>query len=120
MFVGDTVFSGCQTWLQVAHPDEWLRSLERIAALDVDHIVPGHGPVCDKRYLVVQSAVIREWIAAVAAGLAKGWSRDECVARISFADRAPLDVGQEHLVPLVQRLNVEHLYDYLQGGDPWN
>jgi cyclase len=118
-FVGDTIFSGCQTWLQVAHPDMWVQSLERIAALDVDHIVPGHGPVCTRSYIATQSAFIREWIAAVAAGIAKGWSRSECVARISFVDRYPLDVGQEHLVPLVQRLNVEHLYDYLQGGDPW-
>ncbi len=118
-FVGDTIFSGCQTWLQVAHPDLWLQSLERIAGLDLEYIVPGHGPVCGKSYIAAQSACIREWIEAVAAGIAKGWSKSECVERISFADRSPLDVGQEHLMPLVQRLNVEHLYDYLQGGDPW-
>jgi cyclase len=119
VFLGDTIFSGVQTWLQVAHPDVWLQSLDKIARLDVDYIIPGHGPVVDKSYIAIQSAFIREWTAAVASGIAQGWNKSECVERISFVDRYPLDVGQEHLVPLVQRLNVEHLYDYLRGGDPW-
>jgi cyclase len=113
VFVGDTVFSGCQTWLHASDPDQWLRSLAVIAALNVDRIVPGHGPVCGRDSLVQQGAVIREWMAAVAAGMARGWSKSECVARISFLDRWPMDVGQEASGPMVQRLNVERLYDHL-------
>ena len=113
VFVGDTIFAKCQTWLQVADPDQWLRSLELIATLDVDYIVPGHGPVCEKSYIATQSAFIREWIAAVAAGMAKGWDKGECIARISFLDRYPVDTGQEASGPMIQRLNVECLYDFL-------
>jgi hypothetical protein len=62
-----------------------------------------------------QEAFIREWMAAVAVGLAKGWSKEECVQRISFLDRFPMDVGQADMGPSVQRMNVERLYDFLLG-----
>ena len=46
VFTGDTIFSGCQTWLMTSNVDQWLEALERIRALeDVDYLVPGHGPV---------------------------------------------------------------------------
>ena len=113
VFVGDTVFAECQTWLQVANPEIWLRSLQVLKQLDVEYIVPGHGPVVDKSYFAKQSAFIQEWIAAVAAGMAKGWNKKECVARISFLDRYPVDIGQEKSGPMIQQLNVERLYDFL-------
>ena len=52
VFTGDTIFSGCQTWLMTSNVDQWLEALERIRALpDVDHVVPGHGPVVTLDYL---------------------------------------------------------------------
>ncbi len=113
VFVGDTIFNNCQTWIYEADPDAWLRSLRRIALLDVDVIVPGHGPVCTRDYVQVQSAFLREWIAAVAVGIGKGWSKEECLKRISFLDRFPVDVGQEYMGPRVQEMNVTALYDWL-------
>jgi cyclase len=113
VFVGDTIFNNCQTWIYEADPDAWLKALKRIGALDVDCIVPGHGPVCTKDYVNVQSAFIREWITAVAVGISKGWSKEECVKRISFLDRFPVDIGQEYMGPRVQEMNVSALFDYL-------
>jgi cyclase len=121
--VGDTVFSHCQTWLQEADPAAWLKSLEFLSTLDIDYIIPGHGPVVTKEYLAVQSAFIREWIDAVAVGIAKGWGKEECMERISFLDRYPVDIGQETSGPMIQRLNVKQIYDYLQGQSTrfkWN
>ena len=116
--VGDTVFSHCQTWLQEADPEAWLKSLDFLGRLDIDHIIPGHGPVVTKNYLAVQSAFIREWVDAVAAGIARGWSKEECVARISFLDRCPVDIGQEDRGPMIQKWNVTCIYDYLKGEGP--
>ena len=113
VFVGDTIFNNCQTWIYEADPDAWLKALRRIASLNVDYIVPGHGPVCTKDYVNVQSAFIREWIAAVAVGISKGWSKEECIKRISFLDRFPVDIGQEYMGPRVQEMNVSALFDYL-------
>ena len=116
VFTGDTVFCECQTWLYVSSVEQWLAALERLRALDVDIVVPGHGPVTDKAYLDVQRAFLLEWVTAVAVGVAKGWSKEECVARISFADRFPVDVGQEYMMAHVQRENVGALYDKLSAG----
>ena len=113
VFVGDTIFNNCQTWIYEADPDAWLKALRRIASLNVDYIVPGHGPVCTKDYVDVQSAFIREWIAAVAVGISKGWSKEECIKRISFLNRFPVDIGQEYMGPRVQEMNVSALFDYL-------
>jgi cyclase len=114
-FVGDTIFCECQTWLQACDPDAWLRSLEFLKTLDIDYIIPGHGPVCNKDYIPKQSAFVREWVAAVASGIAKGWSKEECVKRINFLDRFPMDIGLASIGPMVQQLNVERLFDFLQG-----
>src|SRR5262249_50874421 len=56
VFTGDTIFSGCQTWLMTSNVDQWLEALERIRALDVDYVVPGHGPVVDLKYIETQRA----------------------------------------------------------------
>ena len=43
VFTGDTIFSGCQTWLMTSNVDQWLEALERIRALDVDTSCPATG-----------------------------------------------------------------------------
>jgi cyclase len=113
VFTGDTIFNNCQTWMYEADPDEWLKSLKYLESLDVAFIVPGHGPVCTKQYISVQSAFIREWVTAVALGISKGWSKEECIRRISFLDRFPVDIGQEFMGPKVQEMNVTALYGFL-------
>jgi cyclase len=116
VFTGDTVFSGCQTWLMTSELKQWLRSLDRIRALDFDVLVPGHGPVTDRRSLSSQRAVLLEWQAAVAVAVASGWSREETMARVSFADRCPVDVGQGHMMQYIQTLNAGSLWDKLTAA----
>ncbi len=111
VFTGDTIFSECQTWLYTSDVDGWLEALERIRTLDIDHIVPGHGPVTTKQYLDVQRANLLDWVAAVADAVAKGWSREETVANVSFADRYPVDVGQGYMMEHIQQNNAGALYD---------
>jgi cyclase len=113
VFTGDTVFSECQTWLMTSDVDQWLKALETIGSLDVDTLVPGHGPVTDKSYLAVQRSVLLEWKTAVAVAVAKGWSREETVERVNFADRYPVDIGQEYMMDHIQTLNAGSLYDKL-------
>jgi cyclase len=115
LFIGDTIFSGCQTWLVTADPESWLHSLAFLKTLDADYIVPGHGPICKKDTIDKQSAFIREWVTAVAVAMAKGWTLEECVARISFLDRFPMDIGQEDSGPAVQKMNVERIFKFLLG-----
>jgi cyclase len=118
VFTGDTVFCECQTWLMTSDVDQWIASLERVLALDVDIVVPGHGPVTNLRYLYSQRAMLLEWKAAVASAVAKGWSREETIERVNFADRFPVDIGQGHMMNHIQTLNAASLWDRFSSGTP--
>jgi len=115
VFTGDTVFSEVQTWLMTSDIDGWLAALDRIAALDVDRVIPGHGPVTTKRYLATQQAVLLDWRAAVADAFAKGWSREETIQRVNFAERYPVDIGQEYMMDYIQNHNAGALWDQLSA-----
>jgi cyclase len=111
VFTGDTIFSGCQTWLMTSDIDQWLMALETIRELEVDHILPGHGPVVTKSYLDIQRSNLLDWVSAVATAVAKGWSREETIERVNFADRYPVDIGQGYMMDHIQTLNAASLYD---------
>ncbi len=115
VFTGDTVFCEVQTWLMTSDVDGWLAALDQIAALDVDRVIPGHGPVTTTRYLATQKAVLFDWRAAVADAVAKGWSREETIQRVNFADRYPVDIGQEYMMDYIQRHNAGALWDQLSA-----
>ena len=115
VFTGDTVFSECQTWLMTSDVDLWVDALETIKLLDVEHVVPGHGPVTTRAYLDTQRSNLLDWKAAVAAAVAKGWSRDETIERVNFADRYPVDIGQGYMMNHIQNLNAASLYDKMTG-----
>src|SRR3990172_3238660 len=114
VFTGDTIFSGCQTWLMTSNVDQWLEALERIRQLDVDHVVPGHGRVVTLDYVQTQRAVLMRWKAAVADAVAKGWSREETIARVRFDDEfGPVDVGQGYMMDHIQNNNAGSLWNKL-------
>jgi glyoxylase-like metal-dependent hydrolase (beta-lactamase superfamily II) len=111
------VFCKVHTWLQEADPAAWLRALDSLRGLREDIFVPGHGPICDKRYLTEQGGFIEEWVAYVRDGVGRGMTRDESVARLTaMTDRYPMDVEQDGMAPMVMRLNVANLYDYVTGA----
>ena len=118
VFTGDTVFSECQTWLMGSNVTQWLAALDRIAGLDVDRIVPGHGEVVTKAYLARQRANLLDWVQAVSDAVAKGWTREETVERVAFTDRYPVDVGQGYMMAHIQTLNAASLWDKLTQARP--
>ena len=113
VFTGDTVFNQCQTWLMTSDIDQWLAALETIRTLDVDHLIPGHGPVATKAVLDGQRSMLLEWKTAVAVAVANGWSREETVERVHFKDRYPVDIGQEYKMDYINEHNAGSLYDKL-------
>ena len=115
--VGDTVFNGCQTWHYASDIDQWIESLDFLKTLDFDTVVPGHGNICGRREIDVQKAFLLEWVTAVQVAISKGWSKEECFARISFKDRFPVDIGQEYMLDHVNQHNIDVLYDKLTAVD---
>ena len=111
-------FQECRRYFLMEHdvksPFAWLQSLKKIDELDVDYIVPGHGEVCDKSYLVEQSNFIQEWLDTVKKGIDQGWTKEEAMSRISLLDRYPMIPWEvESLGPELQKWNVARVYDML-------
>jgi cyclase len=113
VFTGDTIFHDVQTWLMESDVPQWLEALEQVRALDVDHLLPGHGPVTTTDYVATQRSVLLDWTSAVADAVAKGWTREETIKRVSFADRYPVDIGQGYMMEHIQTRNAAALYDKL-------
>lgn len=111
VFTGDTIFSECQTWLMNSNVTEWLAALDQLAALDVDWVIPGHGPVQKPAYIARQRANLTDWVTAIADAVAQGWSREETVAKVNFTSRYPVDIGQGYMMNHIQTLNAGSLYD---------
>ena len=51
LFSGDLIFSQAFPYAGdvTCNPDEWIKALEQILNLDFEILVPGHGPIADKR-----------------------------------------------------------------------
>lgn len=116
VFTSDNIFCRCQTWLQEANPDDWYMALESLRALPQDTFVPGHGPFTGKDYLDEQKGFVQEWVDYVRSAAERGMSKNEAVAGLTaMTERYPMDVGQDGMAPMVMRLNVANLYDYVTG-----
>lgn len=50
LFAGDLLFAKTFPWAgdETADPDRWIEAFETILGMDVEKIVPGHGPLSDK------------------------------------------------------------------------
>lgn len=51
LFTGDLVTEGQHPYMGEANFGEWMRGLEEMMGLEVEHLVPGHGEVTDKSAL---------------------------------------------------------------------
>ncbi len=81
VFTGDNVFGKKRTAFHQAFLDKWLDSLEIIEKMDFRFVVPGHGEVCEKRYLNKQASVVRGLLEALEKPEGEGLSLDKGVQR---------------------------------------
>lgn len=117
VFTGDTIFNQCQTWLHESDITNWLAALDMLATLDVDTIVPGHGPVCTKREINSQRSLIHEWMSIVARCAANGDEKEACLEAVNeIKNRMPVDIGQEYMLDTVIRNNTYSLFEKLSLG----
>jgi glyoxylase-like metal-dependent hydrolase (beta-lactamase superfamily II) len=53
LYTGDILFIGVHPAIWDGSIDGWIEACDRILTLDVDYIVPGHGPITDKNGVVI-------------------------------------------------------------------
>jgi len=115
VFTSDNVFYRVQAFLHQAIPDEWINSLQRLQELEADVLVPGHGEVCDRSYLPEMSDFIQAWIDTVSAAIDRRLSLEEAQDQVSLIDRYPVGAGMEAMAEMIQRMNVERVYQWLKS-----
>jgi cyclase len=110
VFASDIVFYKKKSWLHEADPAQWLFSLETLASLDVDVIVPGHGELCKKDYLDEQASIIREWLEATKSMVARGLTIEEAQMTIKVPDPYPKQEGTPMTATELDNAIVRRLY----------
>ena len=82
LFAGDLLFVGRFPWAgdPTADPDMWIMALEMMMELDVDSIVPGHGPLCNKREVRRQLEWFNEAKRIMRGLIDEGATEDEAVS----------------------------------------
>jgi glyoxylase-like metal-dependent hydrolase (beta-lactamase superfamily II) len=91
IFTGDVVFSNAHPSMELAETGAWLSALTRLRKMEVDTIIPGHGPVCDRRATQPLSGYIREMRAQVRRSFGAGRSRSDTAKALipEFLDAFP-------------------------------
>jgi cyclase len=95
LFAGDVAFFYVSPALHTSNPEHWLEVCDRIQKMDVDVIVPGHGPVGGKRDLaemveyvkLMQSEIRRGYDAGKSPGRAAAEARKGRFANWTNQDR---------------------------------
>jgi len=106
---GDNFTSRCQPSMAQCFPLEWVESLKKIEAMDIDVVVPGHGKVCGKQEVREFRSFIQKCIDMVREAIKQGMSKEEATDKISFEALYPA----VHPGPDQQRMNVSRLYEML-------
>jgi cyclase len=115
VFTSDNVVMGMPIMVD-AVPEEWLKSLRRLQDLDIDKVIPGHGPLCDKAQLQVMYDNVRYIIDSVKAAIAKGLSLKEIQEKVTLADRFPPmgTPGAGDVMAPIRHQSLAHLYEVLK------
>jgi cyclase len=114
IFTADNITYKFPVYLQQSEPFEWIESLKKLAKLDAEVIVPGHGEICTPAYIPEMIDRVREWIDAVDVFVKKGMNLEETEKNFTFRDRYPMQPGREDREPMLRKANITRLYEVLK------
>ncbi len=110
LFAGDIAFFYVAPFCQNAHVTKWLGAIDRIMAMDVDVIVPGHGPLGGKKELKEMADYLRLFKAQARQRFDAGMSAGKAAADISLGHFDEWIGAPEKLV-----MNTVRLYREFDG-----
>ncbi len=93
LFTGDAVVNGPYNYMGDGNTESWLEVVNALRQLDVEIVVPGHGPCGDRSILDDQLEFIASLRAAVAAGLKEGKTVADLVESIQIPEKVKRYVG---------------------------
>jgi len=111
IFTGDNMNLNFPIFVQ-SLPNEWIASLKRVQQMDVEKIVPGHGPVCDKSAISRMIDSLQYMIDKVKPAIDAGRSLEETLSKVSLEDRYP-GLMQNPQVGGMLKMSLSNLYQAL-------
>ncbi len=114
LFSGDLVVNGCHPYVGEADSQQWLESLERVRAMDIETIVPGHGAPGGLEMVGPLVDYLAELRSRVEASFQAGHTRRETVERVKLVDAFPVPPGGEERLRRLLRSSVERVYDEIK------
>jgi cyclase len=112
VFTSDNVVQEFPLFFQSV-PYAWLDSLKQLQKLEIDHIIPGHGNVCEKSFLQEMSATVQYWIEAVESAVKRGWSLEETQEKVTLADKYP-QLSRNPFRDGIRRRSLARLYEVIK------
>ena len=114
-FAGDNFCNGTQPSLAHSFPLEWIESLKRIEAMDIDVAIPGHGEMCGLQEVQKFRHFIETCVGMTRKAIRQGMSKEEAADQISFEALYPGDRCGRAVHPgsAMQRRNVLRLFEML-------
>ena len=109
LFAGDVAFHGVTPLAFEGHIGDWIGVCDRVGGIDVERIVPGHGPVSGKSALREMRGYLELIRSQAREAFDDGRSQEEAVAAIDLGDYASW-VEPERLP-----MNVARLYQEFRG-----
>jgi cyclase len=110
VFTGDIVFAHAHPIIWAGPIANWVRACDRILAMEVETVVPGHGPVCGLEVVTELRAYLLHIESEAKRCLAAGLSREEAARAVALDDYASWGDAERIAV------NMAALYREL--GDP--
>ncbi len=110
IFMGDLLFHGRFPWLGDCDLNGWIDSLARALELDVDVVIPGHGPPTDLAVVARFRQLLIDIRNAVEAAIAQGSSEDAAMREVRLPAYSALPRYREWI-----SINVKAAYRYLNG-----
>ena len=109
-FLGDLLFCGRFPWLGDCDLDGWIATLDHVLTLDLDVVVPGHGPPAS----LAEVKSFRNLLAAIRGAVEKavklGASEEVGVRDVNLPEYASMSRYREWM-----RFNIRSAYRYLKG-----
>jgi cyclase len=109
-FLGDLMFYGRFPWLGDCDLDGWIDQLARILSLDLDFVVPGHGPVVTLAEVAEFRTLLLAIRGAAANAISAGGSEDAAVQNAGLAQFEHMPRYREWMP-----FNVRAAYRYLKS-----
>ncbi len=110
IFMGDLLFIGRFPWLGDCDLDGWIERLATVLALDVDTVIPGHGPLTDLAGVADFRRLLVELRKAVDTAIVRGMSEEAAMREVRLPEYSGLPRYAEWIP-----INVKAVYRHRKG-----